>query len=59
MTFIDMTGTPRTDEDIEDAIQAITEVMIKHATKIPILTVHAGIIKDGLEELLQRRRSDV
>ena len=54
-----MSGQPRSDKDIEDAISVIKEVMIKHAVKIPILTVHAGIIKDGLEELLQRRRSDV
>ncbi len=56
--MLDMTGTPRSDEDLEDAINAIKVVMVKHFLKIPILTVHCGIIKNGLEELLQRRKAD-
>lgn len=56
--MLDMTGTPRTDKDIEDAINAIKVVMIKHSLKIPILTVHTGIILDCLKELQERRKHD-
>ncbi len=56
--MLDMTGTPRSDKDIEDAIHAIKVVMIKHSLKIPILTVHSGIILDCLKELQERRKSD-
>ena len=56
--MLDMTGTPRSDKDIEDAINTIKVVMIKHSFKIPILTVHSGIILDCLKELQERRKAD-
>jgi len=56
--MLDMTGTPRSDQDIEDAIQAVREVMVKQPLKIPTLTIHSGIILDCLKELQQRRKSD-
>lgn len=55
----DMTGKPRSDEDIQDAINCINTIMVKHATVLPLLTVHAGIIREGLIELLQRRHSEL
>lgn len=57
MEIVDLTGEPRSDKEIAEAIKAIKEVMIKYPLTIPILTVHAGIIKDALEELLERRHN--
>lgn len=54
--MVDMTGQPRSDEDLQDAIDCIKTIMVKHALVLPLLTVHAGIIKNCLEELQQRRR---
>lgn len=55
----DRTGLPRTDREIEEAIDAVKECMIKFPLALPLFTVHAGIIKNGLEELLERRAKDV
>ena len=54
--MIDMTGQPDSDKDLQDAIDCITTVMIKHPTVLPLLTVHAGLIRRCLLEL-QRIRS--
>jgi len=51
MIMRDTTGEPRSDEDLQEAINCINEIMIKHSTVLPLLTVHAGIIKDCLLEL--------
>ncbi len=56
--MLDMTGQPRSDEDLQNAIECINVVMVKHATALPILTIHAGIIRDCLLELQQRRNQD-
>ncbi len=56
--MLDMTDTPRSDKDIEDAIFTINLVRVKHPSKIPLLTVHCGVIADCLKELQQRRKSD-
>ena len=58
MGMIDMTGQPRSNEDLQDAITCINTVIVKHATAVPILTVHAGIIRDCLLELQQRRNTE-
>ncbi len=57
-SMTDMTGEPRSDEDLQDAIICINTVMVKHALVLPLLTVHAGIIRDCLLELQQRRQQD-
>lgn len=57
LNMIDMTGQPRSDEDLQEAIDCIKTIMVKHFLVLPLLTVHVGIIKDCLEELQQRRRS--
>lgn len=54
--MVDMTGEPRSDEDLQDAIHCINVIMVKHATVLPLLTVHAGIIRDCLLELQERRK---
>lgn len=50
--IIDRTGQPRTDKEIHDAIYAVTEILIKQPLTLPLFTVHAGIIRDCLKELL-------
>lgn len=54
--MIDKTGQPRSDKELQEAINCIKTIMLKHALVLPYLTVHAGIIKDCLEELQRRRR---
>jgi len=58
MGMVDMSGQPRGDDEIDEAIDCIMIIMIKHATVLPILTVHAGIILDCLVELRVRRLQD-
>lgn len=56
--IIDMTGQPRSDEDIQDALNAVNEIMVKHAMVLPLFTVHAGTIRDCLRELQRRRKEE-
>lgn len=58
VSMSDRTGIPDSDKDLQDAISCIGTVMVKHTTAIPILTVHAGIIRRCLVELQQRRAAD-
>ena len=51
MGMTDMSGQPDSDEDLQDAINCMVTVMTKHATVLPLLTVHAGIIHRCLKEL--------
>ncbi len=51
MTMTDMSGQPDSDKDLQDAIDCIATVMVKHPFAIPLLTVHAGIIHRCLKEL--------
>ena len=50
--WIDKTGQPRTDKEIHEALDAIKEIMVKQPLVLPLFTVHAGIIRDCLTELL-------
>lgn len=54
----DKTGQPRSDEDLQDAINCVNEIMVKHPLVLPLFTVHAGILRDCLMELQRRRRND-
>jgi len=58
MNVVDKTGQPRSDQDLQEAIDCINTIMIKHALVLPILTVHSGIIRDCLRELQARRAKD-
>lgn len=55
-SFIDKTGQPRSDEELQEAINAVIEIMVKHSTALPIFTVHALLILDCLKELQQLRK---
>ena len=54
--MIDMSGQPRSDEDLQEAIDVCKQIMIKQPLVLPLFTVHAGIIVNCLEELQMMRR---
>ena len=56
MAMEDKTGEPRSDEEVQEAIDCVTTIMVKHATVLPFFTVHALLILDCLRELQQRRK---
>ena len=56
MEMIDKTGQPRSDEDLQEAIDAVKTIMVKHSTVLPLFTIHALIILNCLEELQAMRR---
>ncbi|GAH42191.1 unnamed protein product, partial [marine sediment metagenome] len=49
--MIDKTGEPRSDEELQEAIDCVKEIMVKHSTILPLFTVHALLILNCLEEL--------
>ncbi len=51
MEMVDKTGQPRSDEELQEAIDCVTTIMLKHATVLPMLTVNALSIVDCLREL--------
>jgi len=56
-SFIDATGWPRSDEELQEAITAVKTIMVKHSTVLPFFTVHALLILDCLRELQQLRQA--
>ena len=54
--MIDKSGEPRSDEDLQDAINCVNEIMVKHPLVLPLFTVHASIIRDCLLELQTMRK---
>ena len=57
--MIDRTGQPRRNEEIQEAIDAVLQIMIKQPLVLPLFTVHAGIILDCLRELQDRRAKNL
>lgn len=51
MEIIDKTGQPRSDKDLQEAIDVCKEIAIKHTLALPILTIHIMDIINLLEEL--------
>lgn len=54
--MVDKTGEPRSDEELQEAIDCVKEIMVKHSTVLPIFTVHALLILDCLRELQNLRK---
>jgi hypothetical protein len=54
----DRTGEPRSDKEVQEAIDVVTEIAVKHPMALPMFTVHAMPIRDCLRELQERRRYD-
>jgi hypothetical protein len=55
MGIIDRTGQPRSDEELQEAYDAVTQILIKQPLVLPLFTVHGLIIRDALLELMVRR----
>lgn len=53
----DVSGEPRPTEDIEAALQAVKEKIVREPMKDPRMTIHYITIKDALRELLARRQA--
>ena len=49
--MVDMSGQARSDEELQEAIDCIKTVMLKHSLVLPMLTVNSGTILNCLEEL--------
>ena len=59
MSAVDMTGEPRSDEDLQEAIDVITTIAVKHALSLPpMLVVNLMNIRSCLHELQARRLFD-
>ena len=58
MGMTDMTGQPRSDEELQEGIDCVTTIMVKHTTVLPMFTVNALLIRDCLIELQTRRKKD-
>jgi len=54
--MIDKTGEPRSDEELQEAIDCVKTIMVKQPTVLPFFTVHALLILNCLEELQAMRR---
>jgi hypothetical protein len=55
MEFIDKTGQPRPDQEIEEALHWVKKKIIRPDFSDPEGTIHCITIKDALEELLKVR----
>ena len=56
MGMVDMTGKPRSDEELQEAIDCVKTIMVKHSTVLPFFTVHALLILNCLQELQTLRQ---
>lgn len=56
MEIIDKSGQPRSNEDLQEAVDVVKQIMIKQPFVLPLFTIHAGIILDCLEELQGQRK---
>ena len=54
--MIDKTGEPRSDEELQEAIDCVKTIMVKQPTVLPFFAVHALLILNCLEELQNLRR---
>ncbi len=56
INFIDKTGQPRSDKDLQEAIDVCGQIAVKHTLEIPILTIHIMDIIALLKELRSYRK---
>ncbi len=56
MVMQDMTGKPRSDEELQEAVDCVKEIMVRHSTVLPLFTVHTLTILDCLRELQSVRK---
>ena len=58
MQIVDRTGEPRRDKELQEAIDVVNIIIVRHPMVLPLLTVHAGIIRDCLLELQVKRAAE-
>ena len=58
MQIVDRTGEPRRDKELQEAIDVVNIIIVRHPMVLPLLTVHAGIIRDCLLELPVKRAAE-
>ena len=58
MAMVDRTGQPRSDEELQEAIDCITVIAVKYPTVLPMLTVNIMCIRNCLLELQVRRKME-
>lgn len=56
MGMIDMSGQPRSDEELQEAIDAMKTILVKHSFVLPLLTLQGPTIINCLEELQWMRK---
>jgi len=54
----DMSGRPRSDEDLQDAINLVKKLMLRPPMTMPELVVLLPTMHNLLQELEQRRKVD-
>lgn len=54
--MIDKTGQPRSDEELQEAIECVQTIMVKHSLALPLFTLHAASIRSFLLELQTLRK---
>lgn len=59
MGMVDMSGKPRGDDELQEAIDCVKTIMVKYPTVLPLFSVHALLILDCLRELQERRKKEV
>lgn len=54
--MVDKSGKPRSDEELQEAIDCVKEIMVKHPITLSLFTIHALLILNCLEELQVLRK---
>ena len=54
--MVDKTGEPRSDEELQEAIECVQTIMVKHSLVLPFFTLHASSIRSFLLELQTLRK---
>ena len=56
MEMVDKTGQPRSDEELQEAIDCVKSIILKQPLVLPLFTIHAFDILKCLEELQTMRK---
>lgn len=54
--IVDKTGKPRSDEDLQEAIDTVRTIMVQQPLVLPLFTIHAMDIMECLLELQAYRK---
>lgn len=54
--MVDKSGQPRSDEELQEAIDCVKTIMVKHSLVLPLFTVNSMCILHCLQELQNIRK---